>query len=52
LHWHHCNCRPPLTEHPPSCRVILEEDGEAVLVAPSDRQHDYIDIAPAVNDII
>jgi hypothetical protein len=51
LHWHHCNCRPPLTEHPPSCRVILE-DGEAALVAPSDRQHDYIDIAPAVNDII
>jgi hypothetical protein len=32
--------------------VILEEDGEAALVAPSGRQHDDIDIAPAVNDII
>jgi hypothetical protein len=26
-------------EHPPSWRAIPEEDGEAALVTPSDRQH-------------
>ena len=30
--------------------MIPEEDGEAALVAPSNRQHDYI--APAVNNQI